>query len=114
MVYRDSNLRMTNVNDTVKTAVNDTDSKPYRTLIIQGVTAEGRKFRPSDWAERMSGMLSTFGDDHRIHYSPNLRPVSIDGVKCIALHESIKQSNPGIYQQVMDFAKRNSLIVTEE
>ena len=90
------------------------DSEQTGTLIIQGITEDGRKFRPSDWAERMSGMLSTFGDDHRIHYSPQLRPVSIDGVKCIALDKSLAQSNPGIYSQIMDFAKRNNLTIVEE
>ena len=86
----------------------------FHTLIIQGVTKDGRKFRPSDWAERMSGMLSTFGDDHRIHYSPKLRPISIEGVKCIALNEELEVSHPGIFRQIMDFASRNNLEVTTE
>ncbi|MDH5256394.1 MAG: DUF3579 domain-containing protein [Gammaproteobacteria bacterium] len=82
-------------------------------LIIQGETQDGRKFRPSDWAERMSGMLSTFGDDHRIHYSPKLRPISLDGTKCIALHKSLEDTQPAIYKQIMDFASRNNLIIKE-
>ena len=84
----------------------------FDTLIIQGVTSDGRKFRPSDWAERMSGILSTFGDDHRIHYSPQLRPISINGVKCIALSEELKITKPNIYQQIIDFATRNNLIIS--
>ena len=83
-------------------------------MIIQGVTEDGRKFRPSDWAERMSGMLSTFGDDHRIHYSPKLRPISVEGVKCIAIDTELAESQPGTYQQIMEFAKRNQLVITEE
>ena len=83
-------------------------------MIIQGITEDGRKFRPSDWAERMSGMLSTFGDDHRIHYSPQLRPISVDGVKCIAIDTSLSESQPGTYNQIMEFAKRNQLMVVEE
>jgi len=82
-----------------------------QTLIIQGMTKDGRKFRPSDWAERMSGILSTFGDDHRIHYSPKLRPISVDGVKCIALDENLKQSNPAVFNQILDFAERNNLTI---
>jgi len=83
-------------------------------MIIQGITEDGRKFRPSDWAERMSGMLSTFGDDHRIHYSPKLRPISIEGIKCIAIDTSLAESQPGIYQQIMEFARRNQLSIIEE
>ena len=82
-------------------------------MIIQGITEDGRKFRPSDWAERMSGMLSTFGDDHRIHYSPKLRPISVEGVKCIAIDTSLAESQPGIYQQIMEFARRNQLNIVE-
>ena len=86
----------------------------YGTLIIQGITQDGRKFRPSDWAERMSGILSTFGDDHRIHYSSQLRPISIEGVKCIALSEELKVTKPNVYQQIMDFATRNNLVIITE
>lgn len=89
------------------------DQEYNGTIIIQGITAEGKKFRPSDWAERMSGMLSTFGDDHRIHYSHRLRPISHNGNKCIALDTSIRDSHPAIYRQIMDFAVRNDLVITE-
>jgi hypothetical protein len=82
-------------------------------IIIEGLTQDGRKFRPSDWAERMSGMLSTFGHDHRIHYSPKLKPVSIKGVKCIAIDPSLRETNPEVFDQVMDFAYRNNLNVIE-
>lgn len=87
--------------------------KKPQILIIQGITEDGRKFRPSDWAERMSGMLSTFGDDHRIHYSPQLRPISLNGVKSIAIDTSLSESQPGIYNQIMDFARRNALSIIE-
>ena len=54
-------------------------------IIIEGVTESGRKFRPSDWAERMSGALSTFGRDQRIQYSPLLQPMTVKGIKCVAI-----------------------------
>jgi len=81
-------------------------------LIIQGETSDGRKFRPSDWAERMSGMLSTFGDDHRIHYSPQLKPLNFCGNKCIAIDRELQSSNPSVFNQIIDFAKRNNLKIT--
>ncbi len=87
--------------------------KPVQTIIIQGITEEGRKFRPSDWAERMGGMLSTFGKDHRIHYSPMLRPISLDGVKCLAVDPALERENPLVFNQVMDFARRNQLKIVE-
>ncbi|HFE37837.1 MAG TPA: DUF3579 domain-containing protein [Gammaproteobacteria bacterium] len=85
-----------------------------KTMIIRGITKDGRKFRPSDWAERMSGMLSHFGEDHRVYYSPKLRPISIEGIKCIAIDTSLKQSHPEIFKQIMNFAKRNELNIVDE
>ena len=59
-------------------------------IIIEGITENGRKFRPSDWAERMSGALSTFGRDQRIQYSPLLQPLTVKGVKCVAIDPRLK------------------------
>ena len=30
-------------------------------FIIVGLTLDGKKFRPSDWAERLCGIMSAFG-----------------------------------------------------
>lgn len=83
-----------------------------KVYIIQGTTNEGRKFRPSDWAERMSGALSTF-DGGRINYSPMLRPIAFNGVKSIVVHPDLEQSQPDLFQYIMDFARANDLRITE-
>lgn len=80
-------------------------------IIIQGLTETGIKFRPSDWAERMCGALSSFRD-RRIIYSPLLRPVSIDGVKCVVVDPSLEQSHPSLYKHIQEFAKKNHLRVS--
>jgi len=83
-------------------------------IIIEGKTQAGRKFRPSDWAERMSGALSTFGRDQRIRYSPMLQPLIIDGIKCIALDPKMQDQFPEMYSYIMGWADNNDLIVSEE
>jgi len=82
-------------------------------IIIEGVTEEGKTFRPSDWAERMSGNLSTFRN-HRIYYSPLLHPIYQNGYKCVMLDPSLKKSNPALYDSIMDFAKKNKLRICNE
>lgn len=77
-------------------------------IIIQGVTETGEIFQPSDWAERMSGQLSTFYN-HRISYSPLLQPMMQAGQKCVALDSQLKYSNPLLYQSILNFAKANKL-----
>ena len=83
-------------------------------IIIEGVTESGRTFRPSDWAERMSGTLSTFGRDHRIHYSPLLQPTIINGIRCVVVDPDMEQQFPEIFAYIMSWAHNNQLKVSEE
>ena len=82
-------------------------------IIIEGKTQGGRTFRPSDWAERMSGALSTFGSDHRIRYSPLLQPTTIDGVKCIVIDPHMQDHFPEMFAYIMGWANNNDLVVSE-
>jgi hypothetical protein len=85
-----------------------------KTIIIEGITSQGKTFRPSDWAERMSGVLASFKNS-RIHYSPLLRPsVNSEGNQCILLDPILKESSPLLYQSIIDFAKANSLRICGE
>lgn len=78
-------------------------------IIIEGITDKGQKFRPSDWAERMSGSMASF-KDRRIHYSPLLQPsVNKEGFKCVLLDPRLKDSSPSVYQSILDFAEANNL-----
>ncbi|MCX7090440.1 MAG: DUF3579 domain-containing protein [Legionellales bacterium] len=83
--------------------------KKDKTIIIEGVTTQGKEFRPSDWAERMSGALASFKNS-RIQYSPLLQPsINNEGYKCVLLDPKLKESSPLIYQSILDFAKANKL-----
>lgn len=85
-----------------------------KTIIIEGITDQGKTFRPSDWAERMSGSLASF-KNCRIRYSPLLRPsVNSDGYQCVLLDTRLKESSPLLYQSILDFAKANNLRICGE
>lgn len=81
-------------------------------IVIEGVTLSGQSFRPSDWAERMSGNFSTF-KKRRIHYSPMLQPSFRDGHQCVILDPELENTNPILYQSILDFARTNKLQVHE-
>ena len=49
-------------------------------FVIQGITLDGKPFRPSDWAERLCGVMAAFGGDHRMQYSPFVHPITVDGM----------------------------------
>ena len=53
------------------------------TFIIVGLTIEGRKFRPSDWAERLCGVMSAFGAERKMKYSPYVGPGDYNGQKAV-------------------------------
>lgn len=82
-------------------------------IIIEGVTEAGETFRPSDWAERMSGSLCTFRN-RRITYSPLLQPIVKGGHKCILIDPILQESNPGLYDSIMAFARTNQLKVGKQ
>jgi hypothetical protein len=95
-------------------------SQPPRQFYIQGITLEGRSFRPSDWAERLAGAMSSFrpggsagGIGAFIGYSPYCVPRVIDGVKCVIVNEALKGIEPMAWDFVMNFARDNGLKVVE-
>ena len=44
-------------------------------LVIKGITLPGQQFRPSDWSDRLCGVMSAFGADEQLRYSPPYRPM---------------------------------------
>jgi hypothetical protein len=85
-----------------------------KTIVIEGITSKGDTFRPSDWAERMSGTMASFKNS-RIHYSPLLQPsVNHEGYKCVLLDPKLKESSPQVYQAILEFAKANQLNICGE
>ena len=95
-------------------------SHPPRQHYIQGVTSQGRTFRPSDWAERLAGAMSCFrpgggagGIGAFIGYSPYCVPRVVDGVKCVIVNEALRDIEPMAWDFVMNFARDNDLPVVE-
>ena len=94
-------------------------TKP-REYFIHGVTVSGRKFRPSDWAERLCGVMACYrpggsagSRTAHIGYSPYVRPVMAGDVKCVVVDERLKDIEPMAFNFVMSFAKDNELAVYE-
>jgi hypothetical protein len=93
---------------------------PPREFFIQGITRDGKAFRPSDWAERLAGAMSCFRPDGVqggigafIGYSPLCVPRVINGVKCVIVSEALRGVEPMAWDFVMNFARDNHLQLTE-
>lgn len=82
-------------------------------LIIQGITLSGKAFRPSDWAERLCGVLSTMPFLQKMRYSPHVRPILMDGVRCVYVSGELQALEPRVFRFLMDFARDNELEVVD-
>jgi hypothetical protein len=80
-------------------------------FVIIGITLQGRQFRPSDWAERLCGVMSVFGAERRMSYSPYVQPGTEEGAKCVYVNARIRDIEPMAYTFLVNFAKDNGLKV---
>lgn len=92
--------------------VSTTSKKVY----ILGTTRSGRTFRPSDWAERLAGVMSQFRPGgaptgRHLAYSPWCVPSSVNNVRCVVVHEDLRAHHVMAWDFVMGFAKDNELQV---
>jgi hypothetical protein len=78
-------------------------------IVIQGVTASGQPFRPSDWAERLCGVMSAFSEDRYLSYSPYVRPIITGGVRCVLVDVKLEETDPAAFGFLLEFAKDNEL-----
>jgi Protein of unknown function (DUF3579) len=80
-----------------------------REIIIIGITESGTTFRPSDWAERLCGVMSLFGEDQRISYLPLVRPIVSAGVHCAVVDRRLEELRPEAFGFSVGFARDNEL-----
>ena len=93
-------------------------SPSAKEVFIQGVTLDGKTFRPSDWADRLAGVMGQFrpgGPQPGSHlsYSPWCVPTVINDVKCVVVHRDLREAEPMAWDFVLNFARDNNLQVAE-
>jgi hypothetical protein len=94
------------------------ESSPTKYL-IQGVTKSGAKFRPSDWSERLCGVMSGFGPKAKgpnayMQYSIYVRPTIVGDFKAVILDSRLRDIEPLAFDFVLNFAMDNDLVVGAE
>jgi hypothetical protein len=90
------------------------DVRPDQQLqewVILGLTQAGERFRPSDWAERLCGMMSVFGEDRHLSYSPYLKPVIADEMSCVLVDARLRAIDAAAFEFLLGFARDNELRV---
>ena len=87
-------------------------------LFIMGMTHAGKTFRPSDWAERLAGVMSQFRPGgacagSHLSYSPWCVPTVMNGTKCVVINRDLRDYEPMAWDFCLNFAKDNELQVIE-
>ncbi len=95
-----------------------TATATVKEVFIQGITQDGKTFRPSDWADRLCGVMSPFragGAQPGSHltYSPWCVPTVLNGVKCVVVNAELRELEPMAWDFVINFAKDNQLQMVE-
>lgn len=83
-------------------------------IFIQGITRDGKIFRPGDWAERLAGVMSSFRPGgakpgSHLSYSPWCLPTQRNGIKCVVVHRDLREHEPMAWDFVINFARDNDL-----
>ena len=81
-------------------------------LVIKGITLEGQQFRPSDWSDRLCGVMSAFGADEQLRYSPLVTPALRDGLRCVIVRRELAELEPRLFKFFLSFAVDNDLQIT--
>lgn len=82
-------------------------------FVIYGETLTGQRFRPSDWAERLAGVLAPYRPvgalGGHLTYSPYVVPRLINGTKAVVIDYRLRDIEPLAWKFVHDFAQENNL-----
>ncbi|MFB9127373.1 DUF3579 domain-containing protein [Paraburkholderia dipogonis] len=83
--------------------------------VIRGVTSQHKLFRPGDWAERLTGVITLFVGERApgIHITCTrfAMPVVEHDVKCLRVAHELQRVCPDAFDFVMRFARDNDLAV---
>lgn len=94
-------------------------------FVIEGITVDGRVFRPSDWIERLIDTLSSYGADRRTSLRPHpghdrrhqqvsfLQVQMIAGRKCLVVDALFREANPAAFRFLQEFVQSNRLRMQE-
>lgn len=81
----------------------------YSKLIIRNRDNQSRKFRPSDWADRMASIAASF-DGGRLKYDARVMPCKrCDDTICLRVDRAIADEQPHVLQTISDFMVMHNL-----
>ena len=83
-------------------------------IIIRGVTADGRKFRPSDWSERLYYAVASYGPNRQVTFNPLVKIKVKGDLKCVVVDARLQDEDPMIFDFLIGFARDNDLVLVDQ
>ncbi|HDR8856496.1 TPA: DUF3579 domain-containing protein [Burkholderia territorii] len=95
--------------------INITEGCRIDGFLIRGITHAHKTFRPSDWPERLAGVITLFVGEKRPSCRSALTrlatPVVVGGAKCLVVSCELQDVCPDAFEFAMQFARDNDLPV---
>lgn len=80
-------------------------------MLIKGETKDGKRFRPSDWCDRLHSTLRALDADEYEECAPFVQLVNSGGSKGILINPKLAEANPMLYKFFMNFINDNELVI---
>ena len=78
-------------------------------VLIKGETVDGKKFRPSDWCDRLHSTLRALDADEYEECVEHVHLVNSDKGRGILVDSVLEEVNPVLFRFFMNFVKSNNL-----
>lgn len=82
-------------------------------VVIEGETTEGKRFRPSDWNERLHGTLRALDEDEYQACQGYVHITTVGGVKCVQVDCRLREEDERLFNFFLRFARDNHLRTRE-
>ncbi len=83
-------------------------------IIIRGITADGKKFRPSDWSARLYYAVATYGPNRQVTFNPLVKIKVKGDLKCVVVDMRLQDEDPMIFDFLIGFARDNDLVMVDQ
>lgn len=80
-------------------------------IILFGKTICGQKFRPSDWAQRLTVAVSSVGPKKKIISHPRVHMAIKEGLPAVVIDPILEQENKMMFDFLLNFGKSNKLFI---
>ncbi len=87
-----------------------------RYIFVKGQTDDGRKFRPSDWADRLLGCISVYAREETEQFHQLADTICLtqrDGIRGVLIDRKMAEIEPMMFRFVNNFAASNKLVIEE-